>query len=57
MLKGVASKEALEKNERVLTEQPVENQSEESEIASVKGPMQFMFESEVDCIFTTPLGA
>lgn len=30
--------------------------SEPTDVTSVKGPMQFMFESEVDQIFSTPLG-
>ena len=52
ILPGGASKEAGEKN--LLVE---ENQSTEANVNSVWGPMQFMFESEVDRIFTTPLGA
>lgn len=52
MLPGVASQESFEKNVTAY-----ENQSEETEAASIKGPMQFMFESEVDRIFSTPLGA
>lgn len=30
--------------------------SEPTDVTSVKGPMQFLFESEVDRIFSTPLG-
>lgn len=52
MLPGAASQESFEKNVTAY-----ENQSEEAEAASIKGPMQFMFESEVDRIFSTPLGA
>ncbi|KAL8473143.1 hypothetical protein ACS0TY_030106 [Phlomoides rotata] len=51
MLPGAASQESVEK---ILTAN-VESQSVETEVASIKGPMQFMFESEVDRIFSTPL--
>ncbi|KAG8641246.1 uncharacterized protein LOC110630106 isoform X1 [Manihot esculenta] len=50
VLPGGVSKEAGEKN--LLLE---ENQSVETNAGSLKGPMQFMFESEVDRIFSTPL--
>ncbi|XP_047964874.1 uncharacterized protein LOC125209315 [Salvia hispanica] len=50
ILPGAGSQESVEKN---LT--AYENQSEETETSSIKGPMQFMFESEVDRIFSTPL--
>ncbi|KAH6825477.1 Transducin/WD40 repeat-like superfamily protein [Perilla frutescens var. hirtella] len=50
MLPGAASQESFEKNVTAY-----ENQSVESEVTSIKGPMQFMFESEVDRIFSTPL--
>ncbi|KAL2240324.1 UNVERIFIED_CONTAM: hypothetical protein Sindi_0673600 [Sesamum indicum] len=50
MLPGAASQESLGKNGTVD-----ENQSVEPEVASFKGPVQFMFESEVDRIFSTPL--
>lgn len=53
MLPGAASQESFEKN---VTADDV-SQSVETEVASIKGPMQFMFESEVDRIFSTPLGA
>ncbi|KAL3813601.1 hypothetical protein ACJIZ3_014869 [Penstemon smallii] len=49
-LPGAASQESIEKN---LTAD--ENQSVAGEVASVKGPMQFMFESRVDRIYSTPL--
>lgn len=53
MLPGAASKESFEKNATVI-----ENQSVETEASSsIKGPVQFMFESEIDRIFSTPLGA
>ncbi|KAK4416219.1 hypothetical protein Salat_2447400 [Sesamum alatum] len=50
MLPGAASQESLGKNGTVH-----ENQSMEPEVGSFKGPVQFMFESEVDRIFSTPL--
>ncbi|KAF2295176.1 hypothetical protein GH714_031919 [Hevea brasiliensis] len=50
ILPGGASKEAGEKN--LLLE---ENQSVETNAGSLRGPMQFMFENEVDRIFSTPL--
>ncbi|EEF39996.1 nucleotide binding protein, putative [Ricinus communis] len=50
ILPGGASKAAGEKN--LLVE---ENQSVETNANSLRGPMQFMFESEVDRIFSTPL--
>ncbi|CAA0840935.1 Transducin/WD40 repeat-like superfamily protein [Striga hermonthica] len=49
LLPGAAT-QALEKNGSFN-----ENQSVETEVASIKGPVQFMFESEVDRIFSTPL--
>lgn len=51
ILPGGASKDAGEKN--LLLE---ENHFAETNGASLRGPMQFLFESEVDRIFTTPLG-
>lgn len=49
-LPGMASQEIDEKNE------PVEqNQSADTKVGSIRGPMQFMFETEVDRIFSTPL--
>lgn len=52
ILPGMASKEVGEKSELVE-----ENESADAKVGSVKGPMQFMFETEVDRIFSTPLGA
>lgn len=52
ILPGGASKEAGEKN--LLVE---ENQAVEANAGSIRGPMQFMFESEIDRIFSTPIGA
>lgn len=51
ILPGAASQESLGKNGTIE-----ENQSVDTDVASVKGPMQFMLESEVDRIFSTPLG-
>lgn len=50
ILPGAASQESLGKNGTIE-----ENQSVDTDAASVKGPMQFMLESEVDRIFSTPL--
>uniref|UniRef100_A0A2P2M3Z0 Uncharacterized protein LOC105639681 isoform X2 n=1 Tax=Rhizophora mucronata TaxID=61149 RepID=A0A2P2M3Z0_RHIMU len=50
ILPGGASKEIGEKN--LLVE---ENQSAEANTGSIKGPKQFMFESQVDNIFSTPI--
>ncbi|PIN18240.1 hypothetical protein CDL12_09092 [Handroanthus impetiginosus] len=50
MLPGAASQESSAKNGTAT-----ENQTVETEVASIKGPVQFMFESEVDRIFSTPL--
>lgn len=54
-LKPVATKEALENNAAVLeentfAENPTANPTQQ------KGPMQFTFESEVDRIFSSPIG-
>lgn len=52
ILPGMASQEVDGRNE------PVEqNPSADSKVGQVQGPMQFMFETEVDRIFSTPLGA
>ncbi|GFP96936.1 hypothetical protein PHJA_001837700 [Phtheirospermum japonicum] len=51
MLPGAAAPQgAFEKNGTVDENQPVE-----TEATSIKGPMQFVFETEVDRIFSTPL--
>lgn len=52
ILPGSVSQEANEKN-GVLEE----NKSADAKIGSIRGPMQFMFDTEVDRIFSTPLGA
>ncbi|XP_058228445.1 uncharacterized protein LOC131336574 isoform X2 [Rhododendron vialii] len=50
VLPGGASQEVGKKN--VLDEQ---SQAADLNIGSVKGPLQFLFETEVDCIFSTPI--
>ncbi|KAM5576483.1 hypothetical protein ABKV19_007379 [Rosa sericea] len=50
ILPGKATPEANEKN--LLAD---ENQSMNTDTAAPRGPMQFMFESEVDRIFSTPI--
>ncbi|KAJ8769428.1 hypothetical protein K2173_002918 [Erythroxylum novogranatense] len=52
ILPGGATNEAGEKN--LLVE---ENHFAETNTGSLQGPLQFMFESEVDRIFSTPLAA
>ncbi|KZV23097.1 hypothetical protein F511_06621 [Dorcoceras hygrometricum] len=50
MLPGAASQESIEKNGSVD-----KNDAMDTEVTSIKGPMSFLFESEVDRIFSTPL--
>jgi hypothetical protein len=50
ILPGSVSQEANEKN-GVLEE------NKSADVGSIRGPMQFMFDTEVDHIFSTPLGA
>lgn len=50
ILPGSVSQEANEKNGAME-----ENQSADTNIGSIRGPMQFMFDNEVDRIFSTPL--
>lgn len=52
ILPGVSAQEAIENDGAVDQDQSVD-----TEVGPVKGPLQFMFESEVDRIFSTPLGA
>lgn len=52
ILPGVAPQEVDEKNGAVE-----QNPSADTNVNSVRGPLQYMFESEVDRIFSTPLGA
>lgn len=56
MLPGAAVQEPIEKKE-MFDENPTAPPEATSELASkIKGPMQFMFESGIDRIFSTPLG-
>ncbi|KAM7520509.1 hypothetical protein LguiB_019471 [Lonicera macranthoides] len=50
ILPGVSAQEAIENDGAVDQDQSVD-----TEVGPVKGPLQFMFESEVDRIFSTPL--
>lgn len=52
ILPGLAALDANEKN--LLAE---ENQSGDSNVHAIQGPLQFMFDTEVDRIFSTPIGA
>lgn len=52
ILVGAASQEANENNKAVELEH-----SADPNVGSVRGPMQFMFDTEVDRIFSTPIGA
>lgn len=52
VLPGKPSQEANENNLAIEENQPVE-----TGVGSIRGPMQFMFETEVDRIFSTPIGA
>lgn len=45
--------EAADENNGVVDH----NQSTDTNVGSVQGPLQLMFESEVDRIFSTPIGA
>lgn len=49
-LPGGSSKPAIEKN---MIDEP--KQDEDLDVSSIKGPLQFTFESEVDRIFSTPV--
>ncbi|XP_054823502.1 uncharacterized protein LOC129321674 [Prosopis cineraria] len=49
-LPGGSSQEAKE-DDNVFAE----NQPAETSVGSIKGPTPFMFETEIDCIFSTPL--
>lgn len=53
-LKAVATKEALENNAAVLEENTFADNAANS--TERQGPLQFTFESEVDRIFSCPLG-
>ena len=51
ILPGKTSQETNEKNEALQ-----ESQSEDTGTVSIRCPVQFTFEDEVDRIFSTPLG-
>ena len=55
-LPGRSSNELDENNKAALEENPTADLAADAAPSSVKGPVQFMFESEVDRIFSTPLG-
>lgn len=52
----MSSKYLDQKNKVALEENPTADLAADAAPSSVKGPVQFMFESEVDRIFSTPLG-
>ena len=52
IIPGMSPKELDEKNRAALEENPTADAAS----SLFKGPLQFMFESEVDRIFSTPLG-
>ena len=52
ILPGTASKDVNGKNGAVEQDPSVD-----ANAGSVKGPLQFMFDTEVDRVFTTPIGA
>lgn len=51
ILPGSVSPEANEKNGAVE-----ESKSADTNVGSIRGPMHFMFENEIDRIFSTPIG-
>ncbi|KAL3525713.1 hypothetical protein ACH5RR_014085 [Cinchona calisaya] len=53
ILPGVASEESKDKNSMIDGDQVAD--PDITDVTSIKGPMQFIFESEVDRIFSTPL--
>jgi len=53
-LPGGASQEAKD-NDNVFEENPTA--TAETTVGSIRGPTPFLFETEVDRIFSTPLGA
>uniref|UniRef100_A0A803MMR2 Transducin/WD40 repeat-like superfamily protein n=1 Tax=Chenopodium quinoa TaxID=63459 RepID=A0A803MMR2_CHEQI len=56
ILPGMSSKELDDKNKAALEENPTADlAADPAPTSSVKGPVHFMFESEVDRIFSTPL--
>lgn len=44
----------MEENEKNLLSE--ENQKKEADPSGIQGPQQFMFETEVDRVFSTPIG-
>lgn len=54
-LPGGASQEAKD-NENVFEENPTATATAETTVGSIRGPTPYMFETEVDRIFSTPLG-
>ncbi|KAK7346531.1 hypothetical protein VNO80_21052 [Phaseolus coccineus] len=53
-LPGGASQEAKD-NDKVFEENPTATATAETTVGSIRGPTPFMFETEVDRIFSTPL--
>lgn len=51
ILPGAALQVAKEKNGAID-----QNQSTDTDVGTTKGPMQFMFETEVHRVFSTPIG-
>lgn len=44
----------MEENEKNLLSE--ENQTKEANPSAIQGPQQFLFETEVDRVFSTPIG-
>lgn len=44
----------MDENEKNLLSE--ENQTKETNASGIQGPQQFMFETEVDRVFSTPIG-
>lgn len=56
VLPGGASVDVAKKNELAI-ENPTAVIEDDTDTGSVKGPIPFMFDTEVDRIFSTPIGA
>lgn len=56
ILPGGASVDVAKKNELAI-ENPTAVIDDDTDTGSVKGPIPFIFDSEVDRIFSTPIGA
>lgn len=54
ILPGAASQESKDKNSMIDGDQAAD--FDINDVTTIKGPLQFIFESEVDRIFSTPLG-